>query len=145
MKDISHLLDDFEETPNSDETLQKSLYNIISDRKGNEFSTDDEFKEHNNAIRDQIIDELKSKKKLRFWSYIIIFFFAFSLMGATWTFLFLKSETAHLSLLITITIAAFGNLLTLIAIIFRYVFSSTTELTDYAKILLENENNGNGI
>lgn len=146
MRDISHLLDNFEENPGSDETItpQESLYDIINERNSNEFSTDDQFIEHSNKIRNHIIDELKSKKRLRIISYWVIVGFAITLMGATWTFLFRFSEDTPLALLITVTVASFGNMLSLIAIIFKYVFSSTTEITDYAKILLESENNGNG-
>lgn len=149
LNDLLELLDEDEvETDKptiSSYEKNKKLSETLSKRKNEEFETNSQFKRHNHEIRSHIIEELKSKKKVRAISYWVIVVLALLLMGATWTFLFLKSDTAHISLLITVTVAAFGNMLTLVAIIFRYVFSSTTELTDYAKILLENENNGNGI
>ncbi|WP_040979738.1 hypothetical protein [Oceanobacillus jeddahense] len=143
-REIDNLLDEFDEILNSEEYTDshESPYMKVNSRTVNEYDTNLQFKEHSDKIRKHILDELKAKQTLRKYSYWIIIGIFVSLMILTWTFLFRFSEDTPLALLMTVTIAAFGNMLSLVAIIFKYVFSSTTEITDYAKILLDNENNG---
>lgn len=112
-------------------------YNVVHNRKNKEYATSEQFKNHNNAIMEEILQEYRSKRKLRSISYWIIIGFALSLLIFISLFMLLKSDKAHLSLLITLTVAVFGNLSALSAIIFKYVFSSTTELTNYAEHLLD--------
>lgn len=139
-EDLERLIghDDIDKNKN-----QESFYQLLSNRKYGEYGTNEAFNAHHNEIRKYIIQEYESKisyRKISFWSIMIV---TFSLLVFIYMFLFLKSETAPISFLITLTVSVFANLMALIGIVFRYVFSSTTEITDYAKVLSDREETNN--
>lgn len=138
--ELLFMLNDFETEENEE---QKEYYELISSRNLHEYDTTEEFDKHQRTIRQYIIDEYESKmfyRKFSFWSIIGI---TFSLLVFIYLFLFFKSSSTPISFLITLTLSVFANLMALIGIVFKYVFSSTTEITDYAKALSEQEYRNN--
>jgi len=137
-KDLEELEQLVAEIKTNDFSINNN-YDAIHNRKNKEYETSNQFKKHSNEIRNVIIEEYRSKRKLRKVSYFILVLFALVILLFTGFFIFFKAEKVPLSLSITLVVGAFANLSALFAIIFRYVFSSTTELTDYAKYLLDHE------
>lgn len=119
--------------------IDTSLHTMLQNRVPREFETSSEFHAHHNLVRSLIIEELKSKHKFRKISYWLVMGIALSLLIFIYLFIFFKSATASLPLLITLTVSVFANLIALIGVIFKYVFSSTKEITDYASILSDHE------
>lgn len=138
--DLLHLIEDVDVDVDEE---QEKHFDIISRRRSNEYDTNEQFNNHQTDIRNYIIEEYKTKlfyRKFSFWSIISI---TFSLLLFIYLFLFFKSSTAPISFLITLTVSVFANLMALIGIVFKYVFSSTTEITDYASALATQEKEDN--
>lgn len=137
---LQDLLDDVDYAENDE---VRDLSKIVSSRDLHEYDTTEEFNNHQEDIRKYIIREYESKmfyRKFSFWSIIVI---TFSLLIFIYLFLFFKSSTTPISFLITLTVSVFANLMALIGIVFKYVFSSTTEITDYASALADQEKENN--
>lgn len=107
------------------------LKQINRNQKTNLIDDKLDIKSHKEIINDQIIKELKFKRKARFWS--IILFSIISVIIVSNLALLLYWNPINLSdkVLIVMTTVTFANLFAIIAVIFKYLFSSTKEMLDY--------------
>lgn len=140
---FASLLEEVENELDEYDSNGKNYYDLISSAELETYDTTEEYNEHQRTIRDYIIKEYENKmfyRKVSFWSILTI---TGSLLVFIYSFLFLKADSASLSLLITLTVSVFANLIALIGIVFKYVFSSTTEIMDYSKNLYQQDKENN--
>lgn len=94
---------------------------------------------HKEMINNHIAKELEFKKTAKSWS--IFIFLIISIVIIANLILLLYWNPSHLSdkVLIVLTTVTFANLFTIIALIFRYVFSPIKEMLDYNSNFYTNE------
>lgn len=135
LNDINSPSDDLpqKEYGSSYESVQQQIENTQDGI--NTFDNLEDFNEHINKMTAIVEEEYKQKKRFRLFATIIaLFLVVYSIVFITLLFGYLvvcRGYIPESSVLIAISVTFIANIIGLATIVFKYVFSSTKETTDY--------------
>lgn len=135
LNDINSPSDDLpqKECGSSYESVQQQIENIQDGI--NTFDNLEDFNAHINKMTTIVEEEYKQKKRFRLFATIIaLFSVVYSIVFITLLFGYLvvcRGYIPESSVLIAISVTFIANIIGLATIVFKYVFSSTKETTDY--------------
>lgn len=117
--DLSRIKDQIRETKNTTNT----------------FKDNESFQKHVNTMRKLVEDEHKQKRNFRrvaiYGALFLVFYSVYFITKIFWYLLKTKGYIPSDSVLIGISVSFVANIIGLANIVFKYVFSSTKETTDY--------------
>lgn len=110
----------------------------------NTFKDTETFNKHINAMRELVEDEQRQKRRFRtIATYGAFGLVIYSIIFITFLFVFLvvfKGYIPSASVLVGVSVSFVANIIGLATIVFKYVFSSTKETTDYISKIDDSHN-----
>lgn len=110
----------------------------------NTFKDTETFNKHINTMREFVEDEQIQKRRFRtIATYGAFGLVIYSIIFITFLFVFLvafKGYTPSASVLVGVSVSFVANIIGLATIVFKYVFSSTKETTDYISKIDDSHN-----
>lgn len=101
------------------------------------------FNKHVDAMRNLIEAEFKQKRTFRSWATgISLFLVVYSIVAITALFWYLIVKRNHIpdkTVLIGLSVSLIANVIGLTTVVFKYVFSSTKDTTDYISKIISRD------
>lgn len=119
--------------PKHDINVKEQIRN--NPNSNNIFDKNEDLVKHLKSMRELIELEYKQKRRFRaIATYGVFVLVTFSIVGISWLIFYLvryKNYTPPPSVIIGIAVSSIANIIGLAMIVFKYLYSSTKETTDY--------------